>query len=146
MADQQDPRMLQGHQADTAHRLGDGRSDLGESFADPNSLDDGRLGRSFEETNSSAKKHHRPVKEAVAAPFRGARSNKVLYWILGAVVLIAVIALIVGAIPRHNRDKGDQPPLEAGRQRQTAGGCGYRRPGERRQWRPHRAGHLHRAH
>ena len=66
-------------------RLSDGREHLGEEFADatygddreigrafddPNSLDDAKLGRDFELSNSSAKRHHRPVSEVVAAPFK----------------------------------------------------------------------------
>ena len=64
-----------------------------------------RLARSFEQTNSSAKKHHRPIKETVEAPFKKARSNKILYWILAGVVIVFLIILIAGAIPRHNRNK-----------------------------------------
>ncbi len=78
---------------------------MGESFADPNSIDDIKIGKSFEKTNSSAKKHHRPVKEVVEAPFKKKGSKKVLFIILTCVIIIAIIALIAGAIPRHERNK-----------------------------------------
>jgi multidrug efflux pump subunit AcrA (membrane-fusion protein) len=93
-------RRLEGHEADPAHSLSDGRQDVGEAFADPNSQDDAKIGKSFEQTNSSAKKHHRPVKDVVSEPFKKPQSRKVLYWIVAAVVVLMVIALIVGIIPR----------------------------------------------
>ena len=94
-------------------RLGDEFADanyaedqrLGQSFADPNSLDDTRIGKSFAETNSSAKKHHRPVVETVEAPFKKPGAMKVALWIIGIVLVLAVIALIVGYVPRHNTQK-----------------------------------------
>ena len=121
-------------------RLSDGRENLGESFADPNSLDDGKLGTSFAETNSSAKKHHRPVKDVVASPFRNVKSNKVLYWFLAAVVVVFLIVLLVGWIPRHNRNKetadrskhetSDAPEVDATRVRRSqSGGGGVTVPG-----------------
>ena len=120
--------------------LSDGRNDLGDSFADPNSLDDGKLGASFAETNSSAKKHHRPVKEVVAEPFRKVKSRKVLYWVLAVVVVVFLIVLVVGAIPRHNRDKetanrakqqgSDSPEVDAVHvERAQSGGGGVTVPG-----------------
>ncbi len=98
-------KRLEAHEPDLSHRLGDGRSDLGDSFADPNSADDTRIGKSFEETNSSAKKHHRPIKDVVAGPFRKNESRKVLYWIVGSVLVIFLLILFLGWIPRHRRDK-----------------------------------------
>lgn len=74
---------------------------LANSFADPNSADDGRIGRNFEETESSAKKHHRPVKGVVHLP-----PNRKPLWIglLVFAVLFAIV-LFVGWLPRHNRSK-----------------------------------------
>ena len=115
-------------------RLSDGREDMGESFADPtyadraalaasftdpDSLEDTKLGKSFEETNSSAKKHHRPVGEVISEPFKKPASRKVLYIIVAAMVVVGLLALIIGYIPRHNRSKEsnkatnaeEQPPL-----------------------------------
>ena len=66
-------KLLPAHDTDEAHRLSDGRSDIGEAFADPNAMDDAKLGHSFEETNSSAKKHHRPVKQVVSETVQKAR-------------------------------------------------------------------------
>ena len=87
--------------------LADGRS-VGNAFADPNSLDDARLGKAFEQTNSSAKKHHRPVKETVEAPFKKPGSKNVLFLILAIVVVFAVVALIIGILPRRQRNKETQ--------------------------------------
>ena len=98
-----DQKRLESHQPDDAHRLSDGREDVGDAFADPNSLDDTRLGHSFEGTNSSAKKHHRPVKEVVAQPFEKAKGNKTLFWIVAGIIVIMIVVFIVGMIPRLDR-------------------------------------------
>ncbi len=81
-----------------------GERAMGEAFADPNSIDDTKLGKSFEQTNSSAKKHHRPVLKSVEAPFKKG-GNKILYLLLAGIVIVFIIVLIAGAIPRHNRNK-----------------------------------------
>jgi len=91
---------LEGHEAGAERRLSDGREDVGDAFADPNSSDDAKLGHSFEESNSSAKKHHRPVKQVVAEPFKKPESRKVFYWVIAAMVVFMLVALIVGIIPR----------------------------------------------
>ncbi|ADW70389.1 efflux RND transporter periplasmic adaptor subunit [Granulicella tundricola] len=139
---------------DETHRLSDGRSDigdefshperpeerrLGESFADPNAIDDTKLGKAFEKTNSSAKKHHRPVKEVVEAPFKHKSSKKVLYIILACVVIIFIIVLIAGAIPRLAQDKETRkraddtknavPVVEAVRVQTAKSGAGLVIPG-----------------
>ncbi len=88
-----------------AMRLSDGRADVGDAFADPNALDDTRLGKSFEQTNSSAKKHHRPVKDVVSEPFKKPKNRKVLYIVVACAVLLFLLVAIVGWIPRHNRNK-----------------------------------------
>lgn len=112
-----DPRHLEGH---VSQRLSDGRESLGEgfadpnyadehalgsSFADPNSTDDAKLGNSFAQSNSSAKKHHRPVKESVEAPFKRVKGNRVLFWLIAGVLVVMLIALLVGLLPRLARNK-----------------------------------------
>ena len=95
------------------------RESLASAFADPNSQDDTKLGNAFEETNSSAKHHHRPVKEVVAEPFRKAKSNGVLVWSLVAAVVLFLLILLLGWLPRHHRKdqteatakENDQAPL-----------------------------------
>ena len=77
---------------------------LAASFADPNSIDDIKLGKSFEQTNSSAKKHHRPVAETVSAPFRKPGSKKVLGLTVAALLVIFLLVLFLGWIPRHTRN------------------------------------------
>ena len=113
--------------ATDAPRLGDAFADpnyadrhaLASAFADPNSQDDTKLGNAFEATNSSAKQHHRPVKEVVAEPFKKAKSNGVLAWFLIGVVVLFLLILFFGWLPRHHRKsqtettakQNDQAPL-----------------------------------
>ncbi len=89
------------------------RHTLGSAFADPNSSDDAKLGNAFEQTNSSAKKQHRPVKEVIEQPFQKAKSNGVLAWSLVAVVVIFLLILFFGWLPRHHRkEQTDQVAKE----------------------------------
>ena len=101
--------MLSADETDAAHRLSDGREDMGDAFADPNSADDAKLGHAFEDTNSSAKKHHRPVKDVVTEPFKKPESRKIVYWIVAGMVALMLLALLIGIIPRlstkHETDK-----------------------------------------
>jgi multidrug efflux pump subunit AcrA (membrane-fusion protein) len=102
-------RQLESHEPPLSQRLGDGRENLGDAFADPNSLDDAKLGHSFELSNSSAKKHHRPIKQVVAAPFEKPQSRRIIYWVIAGMVAAMAIALVVGILPRlktkHETDK-----------------------------------------
>jgi multidrug efflux pump subunit AcrA (membrane-fusion protein) len=77
-------------------------ANVGEQFADPNAGDDRRLGKRFEETNSSRKKQMPPLRERIHWP----ENRKPLYWFLIAFVVLLVIALLVGGLPRlfRNRD------------------------------------------
>ena len=129
-------------------RLSDGREHLGEEFADtsygddrklgrafddPNSLDDAKLGHEFEKTNSSAKKHHRPVGEVVTEPFKKPKNKKILFWVIAAVVVLFLLILVLGWIPRHERkqetaervkQQEESPTIEVmqvKRQRSTSG-------------------------
>ncbi len=81
------------------------RAALATSFADPDSNEDLKLGKSFEETNSSAKKHHKPLKQVVEEPFQKARSNGILAWSIIIVVIVFLLILFLGWIPRHNEKK-----------------------------------------
>ena len=117
--DNEQPRYKVLDARQTQH-LSDGREELGGdfadpryadervlagSFADPNSMDDIKLGNSFTETNSSAKKHHRPIKEVLESPFHKRGSRKVLYWVIATVVVVFLVILLAGWIPRHSRNK-----------------------------------------
>jgi multidrug efflux pump subunit AcrA (membrane-fusion protein) len=88
--------------ADTSY--GDERA-IGRAFNDPNSSDDTRLGKEFAETNSSAKKPHRPVGEAVSEPFKKPKNKKILFWVILAIVLLFLLILLLGWIPRHKRSQ-----------------------------------------
>ena len=81
------------------------KHELGHSFEDPNSIDDIKIGKSFEETSSSAKKHHRPVKEVVEAPFKKPKNRKVFFWIAGIALVLFLLILFFGWLPRHSREK-----------------------------------------
>ena len=74
---------------------------VGEQFADPNSGDDRRLGREFEEKNSTHKKHTPPLKERIHWP----ENPKPLYWFLIAFVILVVVALLAGGLPRLFRTR-----------------------------------------
>jgi multidrug efflux pump subunit AcrA (membrane-fusion protein) len=123
-----------------AHTLSDDCGSLGDSFADPNSLDDCKLGHAFEASMSSAKKHHRPMKDVVGGPFKRAESRKVLYWVIAGMVVLMLIALVIGIIPRlktkHATDnlaeqhKDSKPEVEVVRiARARDGGAGLVVPG-----------------
>ncbi len=79
--------------------------DMGRVFADPNSLDDTRLGKEFMETNSSAKKHHRPVGKVVSEPFTKPKNKGFLFLLIGIVLVVFLLILFLGWLPRHNRNK-----------------------------------------
>lgn len=85
-----------------------GDREIGRAFADPNSLDDTRLGKDFEKTNSSAKKHHRPVGQVVSEPFTKPKNKRVLFIVVAVLVLVFVLVLLLGWIPRHKRNKATQ--------------------------------------
>jgi multidrug efflux pump subunit AcrA (membrane-fusion protein) len=76
---------------------------LGRAFADPNSLDDTRLGKDFEAKNSSRKKHHRPVGQAVSEPFKKPKNKRILFWVVAGIVVVFLLILFLGWIPRHHR-------------------------------------------
>ena len=110
-----------GRNASDAPRLGNDFADpnyadrhtLASAFADPNSIDDTKLGNAFEQTQSSAKHHHRPVKQIVGEPFQKAKSNGVLAWFIVGVVVLFVLVLILGFLPRHKRkDQTEQTASE----------------------------------
>jgi multidrug efflux pump subunit AcrA (membrane-fusion protein) len=75
-------------------------ANVGEQFADPNSADDRRVGRNFEESNFSGKKHKKPLKDRIHAP----KNRKPLYWFLFAFIILFVIVLLAGLLPRVFRD------------------------------------------
>jgi multidrug efflux pump subunit AcrA (membrane-fusion protein) len=73
---------------------------LADSFADPNSLDDQKLGNAFIESNSSRKKKHHEVR-----PNKKPVNKRVLFLFVLAVVVVFGIVFLVGFLPRHARDK-----------------------------------------
>ncbi len=111
---------------------------LGSSFADPNSADDTKLGNSFAQTNSSAKKHHRPVAETVEAPFKRVRGNKTLFWLIACVLVVMLIGLVIGVLPRlsrnreakqQTREQTAEPEIDVVKVARATGGGGLVVPG-----------------
>jgi multidrug efflux pump subunit AcrA (membrane-fusion protein) len=74
---------------------------VGDAFADPNASDDRRVGRNFEESNFSGKKHHTPPKEGIHTP----TNRRPLYWFLLAFAVIFVLVVIAGWLPRHRQNE-----------------------------------------
>jgi len=74
---------------------------VGAQFADPNAGDDRRLGKEFEETNSTHKKHMPPLKERIHWP----ENRKPLYLFLVAFVILLVIVVLAGGLPRLFRNR-----------------------------------------
>src|SRR5580698_5169228 len=75
------------------------RQQLARSFEDPNALDDARLGTNFEETNSSGKRKKSPVR---AQPPTNRRNIAIF---LVGFLLLFLIVVIAGWLPRHQREK-----------------------------------------
>ena len=84
------------------------RHRLGESFADPNSMDDAKLGEAFEETNSrkGRKKDDRPKHPKPRGSYR------VLFWLLGGVLVVLLLVFLIGFLPRHGRNKQNDKKAE----------------------------------
>ena len=59
--------------------------------------------RSFEETNSSGKKQKPPLRERIHWP----ENRRPLYWFLLAFVVLVVIVVLAGWLPRHCARQGD---------------------------------------
>ncbi|MGA7155213.1 MAG: efflux RND transporter periplasmic adaptor subunit [Acidobacteriaceae bacterium] len=77
-------------------------ANVGAQFADPNAADDRRVGKNFEETNSSRRrKETPPLGERIHWP----ENRRPLYWFLFAFFLLVVIVVLAGWLPRHARDK-----------------------------------------
>lgn len=72
---------------------------LAESFADPNAIDDQKLGNSFVEMNSSAKKKHHAPK-----PRKEPLNKRTLFLFVLAVVVVFLLIFFVGYLPRHSRN------------------------------------------
>jgi multidrug efflux pump subunit AcrA (membrane-fusion protein) len=73
---------------------------LADSFADPNAIDDQKLGNSFVEMNSSAKKKHHLPK-----PPKAPVNKRVLFFFVLAVVVVFLLVFFIGYLPRHSRNK-----------------------------------------
>ena len=71
---------------------------VGEQFADPNSADDRRVGRNFEESNFSGKKHHTPLNERIAGNTQVEAALNAGFTRLRPVMMTA-IAMIIGMLP-----------------------------------------------
>jgi len=72
---------------------------LARSFEDPNALDDARLGKSFEETNSSRKRKKVPARNQPPTDRR-----KIAIFLIAFLVLFLIV-VIAGWLPRHKREQ-----------------------------------------
>lgn len=74
-------------------------------FADPNATDDARLGRSFEQTESSRKKP--PLKDRIHLPHppENGRNRRIFWRVLLVALAVLLLALLIGWLPRHIRNK-----------------------------------------
>ncbi len=91
---------------------GAGRSEAGErhrlaqGFADPNSMDDRRLGQAFEETNSNGGSKP-PLKDRIHLPHapRDRRQRRSFFLVLACLLVVFLIVLLAGWLPRHRRNQ-----------------------------------------
>jgi multidrug efflux pump subunit AcrA (membrane-fusion protein) len=78
---------------------------LGEAYADPNAHDDAKVGKSFEETNSSRKKKHElHVKEK----FEPKGNCRILFRFVLAVVMLFGLVFVLAIIPHRTRDRENE--------------------------------------
>jgi multidrug efflux pump subunit AcrA (membrane-fusion protein) len=108
---------------------------VGEQFADPNAGDDRRLGKRYEETNSSGTKHGPPLKERIHWP----ENRRPLYWFLIAFAILVAIVVLAGGLPRHFRnedvdqraqqEKSEKPVVEAAKVVPSKSEAGLALPG-----------------
>jgi multidrug efflux pump subunit AcrA (membrane-fusion protein) len=75
---------------------------LADAFADPNAIDDQKLGNSFVEMNSSAKKKHHA---ASPNPAKKPVNKRILLFFILAVVVVFFLVFLIGYLPRHSRNK-----------------------------------------
>ncbi len=113
---------------------------LGQSFADPNALDDTRLGESFVETNSSGKKHHRSPKQllhdSVEQPLERSGQTRTVVFVAVGVLLLMLLVLFLGWLPRHKtreeaekNSKPETPEIEVVKVVRAKSGSGLVVPG-----------------
>jgi multidrug efflux pump subunit AcrA (membrane-fusion protein) len=82
---------------------------LGDAYADPNAHDDAKVGKSFEETNSSRrKKHELHLKEK----FEAKGNRRILFWFIVAVVVLFGAVFVFSIIPHRTRDKENAKKAE----------------------------------
>src|SRR6201996_8191569 len=105
MADEMDDRRNRYDERELGREFADPeyaeRQQLARSFEDPNALDDARLGKSFVETNSSGKRK-KSLDGARTKPPTDRR--KIAIFVI-AFLLLFLIVLFVGWLPRHERTK-----------------------------------------
>jgi multidrug efflux pump subunit AcrA (membrane-fusion protein) len=108
---------------------------IGARFADPNAGDDVRLGKSFEESNFSGKKHKKSLTERVHKP----KNRKPLYIFLLCFAALFLVVVLIGWLPRHSRDeeidkrakqeRNAQPVVETETVERARSGAGLVLPG-----------------
>ena len=109
---------------------------LGDAFADPNAMDDTKLGNAFTEANSSRKQKHELHLKQKLQP-KGTR--KYLVSFLVAVLVLFALVFVLGILPRLRRDKENSeraqrekdrvPTVEVVKIKAEPGGAGLTIPG-----------------
>src|SRR5215469_1639678 len=104
MADERNDRKNRDDERELGHAISDAdyaeRQKLARSFEDPNALDDARLGMSFEESNSSGRRR-KAASDGRARPPADRRKIAIFLIIF---LLLFLIVVIVGWLPRHERE------------------------------------------
>jgi multidrug efflux pump subunit AcrA (membrane-fusion protein) len=94
---------------DPAHELpwpqGSDPQRIGEDFADPNALDDRRVGKNFEESQFSGSKHRKPLGERVHAAAPKAGNRKPLYIFLLVFFCVFALVMVFGFLSRRGDEK-----------------------------------------
>jgi len=135
-----DPQQRDLHQSDLQeHRLpwpeeSDPRR-IGEAYADPNALDDRRVGQSFVESQHSGHAHRTPLKQGAHLP----RNRRPLYLFLLAFAVLFAVVVLAGLVPRLLRDhdnrqraqqeKDARPVVQAATVESTQNAAGLTMPG-----------------
>jgi multidrug efflux pump subunit AcrA (membrane-fusion protein) len=81
---------------------------IGEDFADPNALDDRRVGKNFEASQFSGKKRHKPVAERVHGALPKGGSRKPLYVFVAVMLCVFALVVLFGWLSR----RGDKKDIE----------------------------------
>jgi multidrug efflux pump subunit AcrA (membrane-fusion protein) len=84
---------------------------IGDDFADPNALDDRRVGKNFEESQYSGKKHRKPLTERLHPP----KNRRPLYIFIVVMLVVFALVLLFGWLMRRGDHKDTKRRAEEAR-------------------------------